>query len=814
MNSELFNSDWRFCDGPLSGAEALDFDDSNWRRVALPFDFLIGKSFDSRHSAGHGYLPGGTGWYRRHFRIDLPEATRRFIDFEGVSRLSRVWCNGTLLGFRPNGSLGCEYELTGHLRPGDNVIAVCAEVPSPCCRWYPGGGICRDVRMLVTGSRRFLRHGIHVETSELSDRLAGVAVTAETDSERGSIALELISPAGTIIASASRHVDADGGAKFAFDIPSPRRWDVDSPQLYTLNAQLIEPDGEISDRRTLRFGVREIKFTRDDGFHLNGRRVQIRGVCLHENFGCLGGANFPDALRRQLEILRRMGCNAIRTAHNPPSPRLLDLCDETGMLVMDEAFDEWRVTKGAAGFRQCVDATDIEATIRRWNIPEDYHGYSHYFDEWAERDLSEFVRRDRHHPSVVLWSIGNEILEQATPAGAETARFLTAIIHRLDPSRPVTAGVSDTPGALSGGMGAALDVFGINYTPQHYRLAHAHHRVIGSETVASEYSRGEYLFDTSRRDWRFAEALSPRRLDWDGNEIEAPDASISVPPRPGCSCHRDTAFMTNVAGTPVELALATQEAMDFSAGEFVWSGFDYLGEPFCAVDGIRWPQRSSNSGLVDTAGFPKDVYHLYRSCWSSEPMAYLMPHWSWPDAAGSRLPVRCFTNGDEAELFLNGRSLGVRHFADTRRRFLEWFVEYEPGTLRVVAKRNGKFHAEYTLKTAGDPEKIELLCPADSFGGPDNELAFVTIRSVDGAGTVTPDANFPVLLTLSGPGELLGVDNGDSLGHDAFTGNMIHLYHGLALAVLRALPGQTGRLMLTATTPEGMGSVLELQVTP
>lgn len=814
MDSTPFAADWRFHYGEAPGAEAFRFDDGDWRSVDLPFDYLIEHSFDSRHSASHAYLPVGVGHFRKYFRYQRAEGERVFLEFESIYQLSRVWCNGHFLGFRPNGFVGFEYELTPYLRPGGNVIAVRAEVPSPCCRWYQGGGICREVRLFSTGTHRFVRHGIAVEASAVSASSAQLAVTVETDGGAGRIALEILAPDGACAARRTLPVETSMTTTAEFELAEPQRWTVDSPRLYTLKATLLAPDGAVWDRREIRFGVREIEFTRDDGFHLNGERVPLQGVCLHENFGCLGAANFRPALERQLRIMREMGCNAIRTAHNPPAPLLLELCDEMGFLVMDEAFDEWRTPKSADGFRRHHPGADIEATIRFWDIPETYHGYSAWFDEWAERDLTEMVRRDRHHPSVILWSIGNEIIEQGTPEGAATARFLADAVRRIDRSRPVTAGVSSTPKAIAAGLGEALDVFGINYTPQHYLQAHARYKVLGSETVASEYCRGEYLFNTAERDWRFAEVRDERTVDCDNRPYASPDAAKSVPPRGGFLSDRDNAFMTNYAGTPVELALATQRRCRFSAGEFVWSGFDYLGEPYCAVSGLGWPVRSSHSGLVDTAGFPKDVYYLYQSQWSARPMAYLMPHWTWPDAIGRRLPVRGFTNGDEAELFLNGRSLGVRRFADGNRPFLEWLVEYEPGTLRLLARRHGHFHAEYEVATTGEVERLELLPENPRPGNAGDALCFVVIRAVDAAGRVTPEANLPLRLFVEGAGRLAGVDNGDSSCHDAFAGRLLHLYHGLALAILRPERGASGPLTLTAKTPTGLAASCTVEVAP
>jgi beta-galactosidase len=496
---------------------------------------------------------------------------------------------------------------------------------------------------------------------------------------------------------------------------------------------MVKVGNKTVDKVETPLGIRTIKFDIDKGFFLNGKRVALQGVCMHHDQGPLGAAAFNRAIERQLEILKSMGCNAIRTSHNPPAPALLDLCDRMGFVVMDEAFDEWR-------------------------IPKRKMGYGRFFDEWSERDIKDMVLRDRNHPSVILWSIGNEISEQSRGNSEAMATRLAEFVRQVDRTRPVTSAMNNASRALSSGYAKPLDIFGINYNVRQYQDFKGRGTLVGSETSSTVSSRGDYNLEL-----KDGKVVITVRKD---NQVTAYDKYV---PR---------------WATQVETSFKALKAAPWVAGEFVWTGFDYIGEP----TPFPWPARSSYFGIVDLCGFPKDRYYLYKSQWTSAPMVHVMPTWNWPDAfKGKEIPVWCYTNADSVELFLNGKSLGKRDWNGTQDLHLAWDVPYEPGTLKAVASdKSGKVVAEDTVETVGAPARVELSVDRLSIRADGQDLSYVTAKVVDAQGRVCPDADASLTVTVAGPAKLAGMANGDATDLESFQGPTVMAYHGLALAVIRS----------------------------
>ncbi|HEX3876889.1 MAG TPA: glycoside hydrolase family 2 TIM barrel-domain containing protein, partial [Bryobacteraceae bacterium] len=606
-----FDSDWRFFRGDTPGAEAPSFDDSKWRQLNLPHDWAIEGPFDqdlNPHTAALPYF--GTGWYRKTFTISGDASGRYFsIEFEGAMSNSTVWINGHELGGRPYGYSTFMFDLTPYLNAsGSNVIAVRLKPEDRSSRWYPGAGIYRDVWLDVTGPVHVAHWGTYVTTPEVSDANGSVSVktTVEnrSDTDRKiTLATSMVDAAGKTVtrstAEATIHARASSTLDSAVTLEHPQLWDTEHPYLYTLVSEVM--DGKTTlDRYTTTFGIRKIAFDKEKGFSLNGKGMKIHGVCDHSDLGALGMAFNRRAAERQLEILKGAGVNAVRMTHNPPAPELLDLCDRMGLLVMDESFDMWKISK----------------------IPNG-NGYSKYFDEWSERDVRDLVRRDRNHPSIIMWSIGNEIPEQGRPEGAAMAKRLVGFFHEEDPTRPTTSAFNNWVGAIRNKLADEVDVPGFNYQPMHYEQILKEHpswAIYGSETESCVSSRGVYHLPITKYEKHPSHQIS--------------SYDIIAPPWAYCP---DVEFFY-------------QDKFPQVMGEFVWTGFDYLGEPtpyFSGRDPADWPARSSYFGMVDLAGFPKDRFYLYQSQWTSKPMVHLLPHWNWEDRMGEPIPVMAYTNADE-----------------------------------------------------------------------------------------------------------------------------------------------------------------------
>ena len=760
--TESFDAGWRFHLGDVTGAQEPTFDDSSWRALDLPHDWSIEGEFSEKNPAtpGGGALPGGVGWYRKTFTLPASaDAGLAFVAFDGVYRNSEVWLNGHSLGRRPYGYSSFEYEMTPYLNRGgrENVIAVRVDnSQQPNSRWYSGSGIYRNV-WLTTTSKVFVEHwGTYVTTPSVSTASATVELKTTVRNETGDAQMVVLRTAildasGREVARAVLKEPLPAGAReFAqsFTVARPSLWSLERPTLYTAVTR-VEAGGREVDRYETPFGIRTFRFDITRGFFLNGVPVKIKGLCNHHDLGALGAAINTRALERQLEILKAMGANAIRTSHNPPAPELLELCDRLGFLVLDEAFDMWKKPK--TRFDYHLD----------WN-------------EWHRRDLEDMVRRDRNHPSVIAWSIGNEIPEQNDPTGTPMARELAGIVKALDPTRPVTSAMNEPSPKNYILNSGALDLLGINYHHEEFpRILQEYpgKPFMGTETTSALETRGHYDMpsDVIRR-W-------PER--WDkpfttGN----PDYTVSAYDNvstPWGSTHEETWRIVR--------------RYDFLSSLFIWTGFDYLGEP----TPYWWPARSSYFGIVDLAGFPKDVYYMYQSEWTTKPVLHVFPHWNWK--TGQTVDVWAYTNAEEVELFLNGRSLGTKRKAGEDLHLM-WRVTYEPGTLRAVARTKGREVLTEEVRTAGRPARLVLAPDRAAIKSGGDDLSFVTVRVVDSNGVTVPDADNLVRFSVTG-GSIAGVDNGSETSHEPFKADHRRAFNGMCLAIVRA-GARAGQIVLTA----------------
>jgi beta-galactosidase len=778
-----FNDGWRFFKGEAPGAEQPGFRDAQWVEVRLPHDWAIDGPFDSSLNPHTGALPiFGTGWYRKAFTLPAAAKGRYFsIEFDGAMSNARVWLNGQELGGRPYGYSSFGFDLTPHLKYGaeENVIAVRLTPEDRSSRWYPGAGIYRNVWLDITGAVHVDRWGTYITTPEVTEAAASVMVTTEvrnrnTTSSPITLNTTLIDAAGRQVARATNPATAAPQAIHSFTdvlkVQRPQRWDVDRPYLYSVVSEVVQ-GGRVVDRYITPIGIRSIAFDKQKGFLLNGRALKLQGVCQHSDLGALGSAVNRRATERQLQILKGAGVNAIRTSHNPPSPELLEFCDRLGLVVMDEAFDMWRIRKS----------------------PNDY---SKYFPEWSERDVTDMVRRDRNHPSVVLWSIGNEIPEQGRADGWQEAKRLADFFRKLDPTRPTTAAFNNWDQAIRNKLADQVDVPGFNYKPMFYdRILKDHPDwiILGAETASTVSSRGVYHLPIEKYDKHPSHQLTSYDViapSW----AYLPDAEFDA-----------------------------QEKLPQVAGEFVWTGFDYIGEPTTYFGGrgatvaTDWPARSSYFGMVDLAGFPKDRYYLYQSMWTKTPMVHILPHWNWPGMEGKPIPVMAYTNADEVELFANGKSLGrKKRFGEPvtlpvgpnvseSRKFqskyrLMWEVPYQPGSIKAVAYQGGKQVAVQEIRTAGAPARVTIKADRAAISADGDDLSFLTVRIEDKDGNLCPMADNLVRFSVTGAGKIEAVDNGNAATEEPFHADRRKAFSGMALLIVRSQSGKPGRIRIAAAS--------------
>lgn len=771
-----FNKGWRFYKGEANNAESLNFDDSFWRLLDLPHDWAIEGPFDIQYNARCGGLPfHGEGWYRKYFTIPKEAKGKHVtIHFDGAMYNAKIWLNGVLIGQRPNGYIGFSIDLSNHLNYGsENLISVQLTPEDLSSRWYPGAGIYRNTWLEINNPVHVVKWGTFITTPEITSKDASVNILTEienTSFSNKNITIEttLYSKDGKELNSVSSDliVNRNNITVISQDtkLLNPKLWDLKTPYLYTAKTKLFEK-GKLIDTYSTTFGVRTIKYGNEFGFKLNGKSTRFQGVCLHHDLGPLGTAVNKRATERQLEIMQNMGVNAIRTSHNPPSPEQVQLCDEMGLMLQIEAFD-------------------------MWEKPKVENGYSKFFNEWHEKDLRDMIRSFRNSPSVVMWSIGNEIQEQADKINGERiAKELATICKEEDPTRPTTAGFNYYPAPVKNGLAGAIDLVGWNYKPRKYKEVIEQHPdwiIYGSETSSTVSSRGIYHLPIEKYDLH--ESLQITSYD------------IIGPPW----------------AYPPDIEFESLEKNPNNLGEFIWTGFDYLGEPtpFGGKDNStngywngNWPARSSYFGAVDLCGLPKDRFYLYQSQWTKDPMVHVLPHWNWEEMEGENIPVFSYTNCDEVELFVNGKSFGKkikgvdktpipinfidweggRYKGDFMSPYrLSWNVPYEAGELRVIGYIDGKKAVEKKIRTAGKPVKIELIPDRNLIKSDGEDMVFVTVRILDEMGNLCPNSENLIEFELEGEGKIIAVGNGNPATTDSFQSNVRKAFSGQCMVFIKA----------------------------
>ena len=776
----LWDEGWRFALHSDDKPHETTFDDHAWRVLDLPHDWAIEGDFYALNPSGAngGALPGGIGWYRKHLNLNDNDASSHYVlHFDGAYMNTSVYVNGQLVGMRPYGFISFSCDITPYLKKqGDNVVAVKVDnSKQPNSRWYTGCGIYRHVYLMKSSDIRIEEWGVQALT-EVKKGKGKVSLNTKIEnpggrSRRVIVHQTLWNKAHQMVSKASKacQVEAKGATiSQLLNVNKPQLWSLESPNLYTVTTE-IEENGRILDRDTISIGLRNVAFDVKKGFFLNGKNIKINGVCLHGDLGCLGTAINEDALYRQLLMMKDMGVNAIRCSHNPPAPELLNLCDSMGLLVMDEAFDSWMQGKTT-------------------------YDYSIYFKTWAERDLRDMVLRDRNHPSIILWSIGNEVLEQwnktksatvaledvnillnnsrdktllsttdTLNASAKLTQFLASIVRRYDPTRLISAGCNEVSPNNNLFKSGALDVIGFNYhqkkvadVPQNFPGK----PFIMTETVSALHTRGYYRMP------------SDSLYRWPTHKRPFTEPSFM------CSSYDNSCAYW---GSTHEQTWDIVKHTPYCSGQFIWTGFDYIGEP----TPFNFPARSSYFGIVDLAGFPKDVYYLYQSEWTNKPVLHVFPHWNWIE--GQAIDLWCYYNqADEVELFINGKSQGVRKKSNEHEYHVAWHVTYEPGEVRVVARKNGKQVNEKIIRTAGAPHHIRLTSNRNVLKANGRSLSFVTVEVVDKEGNLCPWADQNIQFTLTGEGKIAGVDNGSPFSLERFQANSRHAFFGKCMVVVQA----------------------------
>lgn len=790
-----FDKDWLFVLADSAGMQNSEYSDGHWRRLNLPHDWAIEGDFSPSNPSGAsgGALPGGIGWYRKHFSLSPDEKYDRFtITFDGVYMNSTVYINGHKLGTRPYGYSTFEYDLTPYIyKKGDNVIAVKVDnSDQPNSRWYSGCGIYRHVWLTKTLKKAYIpQWGQYVATTPKGDVKVKVDFHVDDSRLKLSIRNTIYDASGKVVAR------SQGNQSQLLKVRKPHLWSIGKGYLYTVKSELVV-NGKVVDTATTQTAFRDVRFDARKGFFLNGENMKINGVCEHHDFGCLGAALNEDALHRKLTILRDMGVNAIRSSHNPPAPELLNMCDSMGIMVMDESFDMWRRKKSNGD-------------------------YARFFDEWHQRDLSDLVKRDRNHPCIIMWSIGNEVLEQWSDAAADTlsleqanlilnaghdastlahsdelsvnsllTRHLADIVKKYDPwgARPVTAGCNEPDPKNHLFKSGAIDVIGFNY----------HHQ--WAKDVPRNFPNKPFIFSES------VSALQTRGY------YRMPSDSIYTAPVEWWLPYTDPSFKCSAYDNMHASWSSTHEETwdvvkhnDFVGGQFIWTGFDYIGEP----TPYAYPARSSYFGIIDLAGLPKDSYYMYQSEWTKKPVLHLFPHWNW--LPGQQIDMWCYYNqADEVELFINGKSQGIRKkkvhgegneaaaFDRSTEYHVMWRVTFEPGEVKVVARKQGREISSQTIKTAGPPHHLVLKktyqntlasaaqtpsgVPGD-LQSPSSPTTFVEVNVVDKDGNLCPNAENEIYFSSSA--EILGTDNGNQTSLERFTDPKRKAFFGKCIIVLR-----------------------------
>ena len=767
-----------------------DFDDSEWRHLNLPHDWAIEGPFNIDYNGSTGKLPyWGIRWYRKTLELSQDDAGKQiYLDIDGAMSYASVWCNGQYVGGWPYGYASFRLDLTPYIRAGQkNVLAIRLDNPDDTSRWYPGSGIYRNVWLVKTSPVHVEQWGTFVRNQQVDSENAVMEMGVNIENHAGKdVQVKLQTsvylqgkdgrPVGEeVTQSMTKDIaikkDSWSSARFQFKVDKPKLWDIDTPNCYVAVSRVFM-DGKEIDSYETPFGIRTIEFSHDQGFMLNGQKVAIKGVCMHHDLGALGAAFNEVAAERQLRIMKEMGANAIRTSHNPPAPELVALCDRMGVMMQLELADTWQ--KG-----------------KRKN------DYNLLFDDWSEADMRSLVRHYRNHPSVIMWSIGNEMPDQTTDQGVIIARNLTAYCHDEDPTRPTSLGCNKRD-AVFRDIVNQVDIFGLNYFHKTYPVFKEQNptrRYHASETSSATSSRGEYFFPvtTDVNDSRSGFQLS----SYDMTTI-------------GWGCTPEVQFKMN-------------EEYPFMSGEFVWTGFDYLGEPtpynkdltnllnfsdpnelekarkeLEELGKIKTPSRSSYFGIVDLCGFPKDRYYNYKSYWRPDvPTVHILPHWNWQERIGEITPVHIYTSGDAVELFLNGKSLGRREKAHSYDRLTWDDVRYEPGSLKAIAYKNGQKWAEELVETTGKPAALQVTAEKTELKSDGTDLSFIRVAVVDSQGRVVPRSKNHLKFSVTGPAEIIATDNGDATSLLPFQLSERDAYNGLALVILRSQYMKQGKVLLT-----------------
>ncbi|MCC5929185.1 MAG: DUF4982 domain-containing protein [Cyclobacteriaceae bacterium] len=781
----LLDKNWKFINEEVKGGERENLNTSGWESVEVPHDWAIKGPFDkeidiqtvkvtqdmdqeARTRTGRtGALPHiGVGWYRKTFELSsFGKGKQALLVFDGAMSDAHVYVNGTKVGNHPYGYAYFYFDITDYLKEGEeNLVAVRLENLPFSSRWYPGAGLYRKVQVIVKDKVSFNHWGTFITTPFISDEVAKVNIKTEVTGLDVEVVTEIKDQTGRVVATRSSNEVFGHTIEKNLVVPNPIRWDIDNPYLYTATSRLYQ-HGELKDEQTIRFGIRSVVYERGKGLVLNGKVTKFKGVCLHHDLGPLGAAVSRAALKRQLTILKDMGVNAIRSAHNMPSLEQLELSDEMGFLFVAESFDEWAV-------------------------PKVQNGYNRFFDEWAEKDVVNLVSATRNHPCIVMWSSGNEVPDQHGSEGVKRAKWLQDIFHREDPTRPVTVGMDQVKATMASGFGAILDIPGLNYRTHLYHEAYEKFPqgfILGSETASTVSSRGIYKFPVVQGKMMLHD-------DFHSSSYDVEYCTWSNLP---------------------EDDFALQDDYDWVIGEFVWTGFDYLGEPTPYNE--AWPSRSSYFGILDLAGLPKDRYYLYRSRWNTEEETlHVLPHWNWEGREGEITPVFVYTNYNSAELFVNGVSQGVQTKTKDKslqhRYRLMWMdVKYEPGTIKVVAfDDDGQPVAEKEVHTAGKPHRLELKTDRSVLTADGKDLSYITVSVVDKDGNLCPKADNQLNVKVSGAGKFKVVCNGDPTSLEMFHKPTMKAFSGKLVVTVQA-DEEPGEIILEVTGRGLRKSMLKIE---
>ena len=761
----LFNNDWQFHLLENDTMAVAEIPESGWKSVQLPHDWSIEGKISKDNPSGHfgGYYPGGVGWYKKSFEYN-PSWKNNLVSitFDGVYKDSEVWINDDYLGKRPNGYIGFSYDLSPYIKEGTNHIRVKADnSKQPNARWYTGSGIYRNVWLQIKDRLSVTEWGTYITSENVSAESADINFqssigNAHSENKSVTISMEVFDAKNQLVSNKEIEKALSSSDTITIreklKVENPQLWSPEHPVLYTAMHKILE-NGKVIDEYKTTFGIRSIRFEAETGFWLNDKNIKIKGVNNHQDGGAVGAAVPDDVLRRRMQILKDMGCNAIRTAHNPFSPEFYQMCDDMGFMVMDEVFDEWIASWPWEDYK---DKGKVE------------YGYHLNFEKWANRDLTDVILRDRNHPSVIMWSVGNEIPDQCYAEGPKRLKPLLELVHQLDNTRPVTAGCCFMHLANDTGFSELLDVAGYNggggsVFYEKDKAIYPDRKFIATEIPHSFQTRGVYKTQT---------------------EMRSPEQGIAVPnlTKEEVFTEFSEFYSSSYDNSSVRISARDSwrrtDSLPYVAGEFRWTGFDYLGE---AIKG--WPSRFFNFGILDLCGFPKDTYYFYKSQWTDDPIVHMLPHWTWPDKEGKIIPVWIYSNGDEVELFLNGKSLGAKSNKDKMN--LSWDVPYTPGEIKAIARTDGKIIAEQTYYTANKPFKIQVITDKNEVNADGVSCIHLEVNILDEDGNFVPYADNLIQFDVEGPAKNLGVENGDPLDLSSNKTNQRKAFNGKCLMILQ-----------------------------